>query len=39
MMIEIELFPKQRLEPLLKEASEITAILTASGKAAKLKRK
>jgi hypothetical protein len=39
MMIEIELFPKQRPEPLLKEASEITAILTASGKAAKPKRK
>jgi hypothetical protein len=39
MMLEIELFPKQRLEPLLKEAGEITAILTASGKTAKAKRK
>lgn len=38
-MIEIEVFPKKRLEPLLKEACEITAILTASGKTAKSKRK
>ena len=38
-MMEIEIFPKERLEPLLKEAYEITAILTASGKTAKSKRK
>lgn len=38
-MIEIELFPKKRLESLLTEAYEITAILTASGKTAKSKRK
>jgi len=34
-MIEIGVFGKDRLEPLLKEAQEITAILTASGKTAK----
>lgn len=34
-MIEIGVFGKGRLEPLLKEAQEITAILTASGKTAK----
>ena len=34
-MIEIGVFSKDRLEPLLKEAQEITAILTASGKTAK----
>jgi four helix bundle protein len=38
-MIEIELFPEKRLEFLLKEAYEITAILTASGKTAKAKKK
>jgi four helix bundle protein len=36
-MIEIQIFPKNRLEPLLKEAQEITAILTTSGKTAKEK--
>lgn len=36
-MIEIQVFPKQRLESLLKEAQEITAILTTSGKTAKEK--
>jgi four helix bundle protein len=36
-LIEIEVFPKKRLEPLLKEAQEITAILTAAGKTAKQK--
>ncbi len=36
-MIEIQVFPKERLEPLLKEAQEITAILTTSGKTAKEK--
>lgn len=36
-MIEIGVFSKDRLEPLLKEAQEITAILTASGKTAKEK--
>jgi len=34
-MIEIGVFSKDRLEPLLKEAQEITAILTVSGKTAK----
>ena len=34
-LIEIEVFSKKRLEPLLKEAQEITAILTAAGKTAK----
>jgi len=38
-LIEIEVFPKKRLEALLKEASEITAILTTAGKTAKLKIK
>jgi hypothetical protein len=38
-MQEINLFPANRLDPLLKEATEITAILTASGKTAKLKKK
>ena len=38
-MQEIQLFPASRIDPLLKEASEITAILTASGKTAKLKKK
>lgn len=39
LMIEVGMFPPNRLEPLLKEATEITAILTASGKTAKSKRK
>jgi four helix bundle protein len=39
LMIEVGVFPVTRLEPLLKEATEITAILTASGKTAKSKRK
>ena len=38
-LIEIEVFPKNRLEPLLKEAKEITAILTTAGKTAKDKLK
>lgn len=37
-MIEIEVFPKKRMEPLLKEAQEITAILTTAGKTAKEKQ-
>lgn len=36
-IIEIGVFPKKRLEPLLREAQEITAILTTSGKTAKEK--
>jgi four helix bundle protein len=36
-MIEIEIVPKARLEPLLKEAQEITAIFTKAGKTAKAK--
>lgn len=36
-MIEIGVFPGKRLEPLLREAQEITAILTTSGKTAKEK--
>lgn len=39
LMIDVEVFPLKRLEPLLKEATEITAILTASCKTAKSKRK
>jgi four helix bundle protein len=39
MLIEIGVFSKNRLEPLLKEAQEITAILTTSGKTAKEKYK
>lgn len=39
LMQEINLFPANRLDPLLKEATEITAILTASCKTAKLKKK
>ena len=38
-LIEIEVFPKNRLDPLLKEAQEITAILTTAGKTAKEKLK
>jgi len=38
-MIEIGVFGKDRLEPLLKEVQEITAILTTAGKTAKLKLK
>ena len=37
-MIEIEVFPKKRMELLLKEAQEITAILTTAGKTAKEKQ-
>ena len=37
--IETEVFDKKRLEPLLKEAQEITAILTTAGKTAKSKLK
>lgn len=36
-MIETGVFPGKRLEPLLREAQEITAILTTSGKTAKEK--
>jgi len=36
-MIEIEIYPGKRMEPLLKEAQEITAILTKAGKTAKEK--
>jgi four helix bundle protein len=35
LMISIEVFPKKRLDPLLKEAKELTEILTATGKTAK----
>lgn len=35
--IMIEIVPKARLEPLLKEAQEITAIFTKAGKTAKAK--
>ena len=38
-LIAIKVFPAGRLEPLLKEAQEITAIMTASGKTAKAKSK
>lgn len=38
-LIEIGVFKGKRLEPLLKEAQEITAILTTAGKTAKLKLK
>lgn len=38
-LIEIGVFKGNRLEPLLKEAQEITAILTTAGKTAKLKLK
>ena len=37
-MIEIEVFPGKRMEPLLKEAQELTAILTSAGKTAKEKQ-
>ena len=37
-MIEIEVFPKKRMEPLLKEAQELTAIMTTAGKTAKEKQ-
>lgn len=38
-MIEMEIFPKSRLGPLLQEAKEITAILTTAGRTAKEKVK
>jgi len=38
LMQEVEVFPQERLAALHKEATEITAILTASGKTAKLKK-
>ena len=38
-MIEIEIFPKHRVEPLLQEAKEITAILTTAGRTAKKRLK
>ena len=37
--IMIEIYPGKRMEPLLKEAQEITAILTKAGKTAKEKLK
>jgi len=37
MLFEIEIFPKNRLEPLLRESQEITAILTTAGRTAKEK--
>lgn len=36
-LIDMEVFPKSKLEPLLKEAWELTAIMVASGKTAKSK--
>lgn len=39
LIIEAELLSKDRMEPLLAEAKEITAILTAAGKTAKKNRK
>lgn len=38
LIIAAELLPKDRMEPLLAEAKEITAILTAAGKTAKENR-
>ncbi|MGH8019791.1 MAG: four helix bundle protein [Opitutaceae bacterium] len=38
LIIAAELAPKDRMEPLLAEAKEITAILTAAGKTAKERR-
>lgn len=35
LIISAELLPQDRIEPLLREAQEITAILTAAGKTAK----
>jgi four helix bundle protein len=35
LIISAELLPRDRVEPLLREAQEITAILTAAGKTAK----
>jgi len=35
LIVEAELLPRERVEPLLREAMEITAILTAAGKTAK----
>ena len=37
LFIDLNIFPKSRLVPLLKEAGELTAIMTASGKTAKQK--
>lgn len=39
LIIAAELLPKDRMEPLLAEAREITAILTAAGRTAKENRK
>jgi four helix bundle protein len=39
LIIAAELLPKDRMEPLLAEAREITAILTTAGKTAKRNRK
>src|SRR5437773_12381945 len=39
LIIEMEIFRKKRLDALLKEASEITAILTTAGKTAKSRNK
>ena len=38
LIIDAELLPKDRMDPLLEEAKEITAILTAAGKTAKERR-
>jgi four helix bundle protein len=38
LIIAAELLPRERVEPLLSEAREITAILTAAGKTAKQNR-
>ncbi len=35
LIVEAELLPRERVEPLLREAMEITAMLTAAGKTAK----
>ncbi len=37
-MIDVGVFPKERLEPLLQEAKEITAILSAASITAKKKQ-
>lgn len=39
LIMSAELIPKSKLEPLLAEAKELTAILTAAGKTAKANRK
>jgi four helix bundle protein len=39
LIIETELIPERRIISLLKEADELTAIFTATGKSAKMKKK